>query len=228
MNRFTSLVTRSIAPRMSSSRAVTSLFCAHPTSSVPSRNTHSVQFPTEHFDKYRRDTPSEDQGRSFVYFSVAAAGVGYAALAKNTVVGVLTTMSPAADVLAVSTVEVDLSGIAEGTSIVVKYRGKPLFIRHRPQEEIDEAVNVDVATLPDPESDAARVKKPQWLILIGVCTHLGCIPIGGQGDYNGWFCPCHGSHYDTSGRIRRGPAPLNLPIPPYKFIEDERILVGGD
>jgi len=191
------------------------------------RHAHSITFPTEHFKKYRKPTSSEEkENKSFVYFVVGAAGVGVASLAKNAVVGLLTTMAPAADVLAVSSVEVDLSGIAEGTSVVVKWRGKPLFIRHRPQNEIDQANDVDVATLPDPEADAVRVQKPQWLIVIGVCTHLGCIPIGGQGDYSGWFCPCHGSHYDTSGRIRKGPAPLNLAIPPYTFTEEEKILVG--
>jgi len=159
---------------------------------------------------------------------VGVAGVGYASVAKNAVVGLLSTWAPAADVLAVSTIEVDLSGVAEGSSVVVKWRGKPLFIRHRPQSEIDAANDVDVASLPDPQQDSSRVQKPEWLVLVGVCTHLGCIPIGGQGDYGGWFCPCHGSHYDTSGRIRAGPAPLNLEIPPHCFLSDTTLLVGKE
>eukprot|EP00026_Physarum_polycephalum_P013884 Phypoly_transcript_14339.p1 GENE.Phypoly_transcript_14339~~Phypoly_transcript_14339.p1 ORF type:complete len:237 (+),score=38.69 Phypoly_transcript_14339:148-858(+) len=194
---------------------------------VVKRSAHSISFPTEHFDHYKKPrSPEEKENKSYMYFVVGTAGVGYAAVAKNAVVGLLSTWAPAADVLAVSTIEVDLSAIAEGTSVTVKYRGKPLFIRHRPQSEIDAANEVDPSTLPDPQDDASRVKKAQWLVLEGVCTHLGCIPLGGQGDYGGWFCPCHGSHYDTSGRIRKGPAPKNLIVPPYQFIEEERILVG--
>jgi len=109
----------------------------------------------------------------------------------------------------------------------VKWRGKPVFIRNRTAAEIADAQQVDVGTLRDPETDADRVVKDQWLIALGICTHLGCVPISNAGEYNGWFCPCHGSHYDTSGRIRKGPAPLNLEVPPYKFIEnDTKLLIG--
>jgi ubiquinol-cytochrome c reductase iron-sulfur subunit len=113
----------------------------------------------------------------------------------------------------------------------VVWRGKPVFIRHRGAEEIKLAVADDKAALPDPATDESRVKKAQWLIMIGVCTHLGCIPLGQKqgepkGEYGGWFCPCHGSHYDTSGRIRKGPAPTNLPIPPYTFLDDTHIRIG--
>ena len=209
------------------------LACSRTYASLPisltqhTRSAHNISFPTEHFDHYKKDrSPEEKESKSYMYFVVGTAGAGYAAVAKNAVVGLLSSWAPAADVLAVSTIEVDLSAIAEGSSVTVKYRGKPLFIRHRPQSEIDAANEVDVATLPDPQPDSVRVKKPEWLVLEGVCTHLGCIPLGGQGDYGGWFCPCHGSHYDTSGRIRKGPAPKNLIVPPYQFIEEERILVG--
>jgi ubiquinol-cytochrome c reductase iron-sulfur subunit len=119
-------------------------------------------------------------------------------------------MAPSADVLALANVEVDLNKIEPGTTLVVKWRGKPLFVRHRTQEEIDSATNVSADELKDPQDDAARTKRPEWLVVLGVCTHLGCVPLVNQGDYRGWFCPCHGSHYDTSGRIRKGPAPLNL------------------
>ena len=127
--------------------------------------------------------------------------------------------------------EVDLSSIEEGQSITVKWRGKPVFIRKRTKEEIEEANSINISSLPDPAADAERVQKPEWLILVGVCTHLGCVPLGQKvsdtkGDYNGWYCPCHGSHYDTSGRIRKGPAPDNLPVPPYKFLNDNKILIG--
>ena len=135
-------------------------------------------------------------------------------------------MNPAADVLALSTAEVNLGAVEVGQSITVVWQGKPVFIRRRTQAEIDEARAVPMASLIDPESDEARVQKDEWLIMVGVCTHLGCIPLGQQGEYGGWFCPCHGSHYDTSGRIRKGPAPENLLIPPYVFLGDNKILIG--
>jgi ubiquinol-cytochrome c reductase iron-sulfur subunit len=140
-------------------------------------------------------------------------------------------MNPAADTLASSTTEVDLGPIEEGQSITVIWQGKPVFIRRRTAKEIKAAGDVDVASLPDPEADDKRVQKPEWLIVVGICTHLGCIPKGQRtgekrGDFGGWFCPCHGSHYDTSGRIRKGPAPDNLPVPGYKFLSDSVILIG--
>ncbi len=140
-------------------------------------------------------------------------------------------MNPAADTLAASTTEVDLGPIEEGQSITVVWQGKPVFIRRRTVAEIDAARAVDLATLPDPEADDKRTQKPEWLIVVGICTHLGCIPKGQRtgeqrGDYGGWFCPCHGSHYDTSGRIRKGPAPKNLPVPGYEFLSDTVIRIG--
>lgn len=137
-------------------------------------------------------------------------------------------LNPAADVLALSSIEVDLSNVAEGQSMTVKWRGKPVFIKHRTDAEVQEAKAVLLSELKDPEKDAARVKPEheKWLVVIGVCTHLGCVPIGGQGEYDGWFCPCHGSHYDSSGRIRKGPAPKNLEVPPYAFISDTKIKIG--
>ncbi len=111
--------------------------------------------------------------------------------------------------------------------MVVKWRGKPLFVRHRSKAEIDAARSVDVGTLRHAQHDDARVQIPQWLVVLGVCTHLGCVPIANEGEYGGYFCPCHGSHYDTSGRIRKGPAPLNLEVPPYQFLEgNTKVLVG--
>ncbi len=137
-------------------------------------------------------------------------------------------MNPAADVLALSSIEVDLSPIKEGQTIKVKWRGVPVFIRHRTKENIDDARKVDVAELRDPQKDEDRVQKghDQWLVMVGVCTHLGCIPLGDAGDYKGWFCPCHGSHYDSAGRIRKGPAPRNLDVPKYTFLTDNRIKIG--
>ena len=140
-------------------------------------------------------------------------------------------MNPAADVLALASTEVDLSPLAVGQSITVTWRGKPVFIRHRTQAEIDAAAAVDVDDLRDPQPDSERAPRPEWLIMVGVCTHLGCIPLGQKdadprGDWDGWFCPCHGSHYDTSGRIRKGPAPANLEIPEYEFLDATTIKIG--
>jgi len=116
--------------------------------------------------------------------------------------------------------------IAEGQIVTVKWRGGPVFVRHRTKKEIDDAVNTPLAGLRDPQTDQARVKKPEWLIVSGVCTHLGCVPLGHEGQYDGWKCPCHGSVYDTSGRIRQGPAPLNLPVPEYAFLSETRVKIG--
>ena len=142
-------------------------------------------------------------------------------------------MNPDASALSMATTEVDLSPVEEGQAITVMWRGKPIFVRHRTEQEIKEAQDTPLAQLSDPQTDAARVKAghAQWIVLVGICTHLGCIPLGNKptdprGDYGGWFCPCHGSQYDTSGRVRRGPAPLNLPVPPYAFDSDTRIKIG--
>lgn len=134
-------------------------------------------------------------------------------------------MQPSADVLALASAEFDVAGIAEGTTLTVKWRGKPVFIRHRTDSEIAQEAAVNVSTLRDQQTDAERVKDPKWLVVLGVCTHLGCVPISGAGEYGGWFCPCHGSHYDVSGRIRKGPAPLNLELPPYT-LDNGKLLVG--
>ncbi len=140
-------------------------------------------------------------------------------------------MNPSADVLALASLEFDLSGVEEGQSITVMWRKKPVFIRRRTSTEIKEAEEVPLSQLKDPQPDSERVEKPEWLVMVGICTHLGCIPKGQapgdpKGEYGGWFCPCHGSHYDTSGRIRKGPAPRNLEVPPYEFTGDTTILIG--
>jgi ubiquinol-cytochrome c reductase iron-sulfur subunit len=166
--------------------------------------------------------------RDFLYLTAAAMGVvGTAAVAWP----IIDSMNPAADVRALASTEVDLSPIEEGMSITVIWRGNPVFVRHRTAAEIETARGVALDDLPDPETDEARVQKPQWLVMVGVCTHLGCIPKGqrvgeAKGEYDGWFCPCHGSHYDTSGRIRKGPAPRNLDVPPYEFLDDTTIRIG--
>jgi ubiquinol-cytochrome c reductase iron-sulfur subunit len=166
--------------------------------------------------------------RDFLYLVTGAtAAVGTVAL----VWPLIESMSPSADVLALAVTEVDLSGVEQGMAITVTWQGKPVFIRHRTPEEIEQARAVDLSELPDPEPDQDRVIKPEWLVAVGICTHLGCVPLGQnpgdpRGDYGGWFCPCHGSHYDTSGRIRKGPAPRNLLVPEYAFIDDNMIRIG--
>ena len=137
-------------------------------------------------------------------------------------------LNPAADTLALSTVEVNVQPIAVGQAVTVKWRGKPLFIRHRTAAEIASAIKDDHADMRDPATDESRHKegKAQWLVLIGTCTHLGCVPTFNGGEYGGWFCPCHGSVYDTSGRIRKGPAPKNLEVPEYAFLSDTKVKIG--
>ena len=135
-------------------------------------------------------------------------------------------MNPDASVKALAITEVDISNVSLGKTITVLWRGKPVFIRKRTQEEIIKAQQVKLEELKDPQKDQDRVKKPEWLVVLGVCTHLGCVPLGNKGEFNGWFCPCHGSHYDTSGRIRKGPAPTNLEIPKYEFVDGNTIKIG--
>jgi len=169
---------------------------------------------------------ADPTNRNFAYLTMGTGKFLYASLARVTVVKFISSLSASADVLALSTIEVDVSKVAEGMSTTVKWRGKPVFFRHRTEQEIQAAVNDDGKDMIDPETDGERFTNPKWVVVLGVCTHLGCVPINKAGDYGGWFCPCHGSHYDTSGRIRRGPAPLNLEVPVYKFVNDNTILVG--
>jgi len=181
------------------------------------------------------ETPMTDTGetddktrRDFLLLSTMAVGAVGSGLAAWPFIDV---MNPAADTLALSTTEVDLAPIEEGMSITVVWRGKPVFIRHRTAAEIKEAGAVPLDDLIDPEADKGRAQKPQWLIMVGICTHLGCIPLGQKsndpkGEFGGWFCPCHGSHYDTSGRIRKGPAPKNLVVPAYQYLTDTTIRIG--
>lgn len=180
---------------------------------------------TDHASKPGEEHESR---RDFLYLTVgafAAAGAGTALWPF------IHSMNPSADVLALSTIEVDISPIEVGQAITVIWQKKPVFIKRRTAEEISIAEQTPMDDLKDPQADADRVVKPEWLVVVGVCTHLGCIPKGQKptdlrGDWNGWFCPCHGSHYDTSGRIRQGPAPENLVVPGYEFLDDTTIKIG--
>jgi len=179
------------------------------------RNDLGVQLSSAAIEKPNR--------RDFLYIATAAVGaVGAGAV----VWPLIDQMNPDASTLALASIEVDLAPIAEGQIVTVKWRGGPVFVRHRTKKEIDDAVNTPLSELKDPQTDQERAKKPEWLIVSGVCTHLGCVPLGHEGQYEGWKCPCHGSVYDTSGRIRQGPAPANLPVPEYTFLSDTRVKIG--
>ena len=172
-------------------------------------------------DKEQKKETSER--RDFLFtasYALGAVGVGAAMWP------LIDQMNPDASVKALATTEVDISTVGLGKTITVLWRGKPVFIRRRTQEEISKAQNVNLSELIDPQKDEDRVKKSEWLIMTGVCTHLGCVPLGEKGDFGGWFCPCHGSHYYTSGRIRKGPAPTNLEIPKYEFVDNNTIKIG--
>ena len=161
--------------------------------------------------------------RDFIFtasYALGAVGVG------AVVWPLIDQMNPDASVKALASTEVDISGMEKGQSITVLWRGKPVFIRRRTEEEIAKAKNVKLEDLPHPETDEDRAKNPEWLVMLGVCTHLGCVPLGDKGEYGGWFCPCHGSHYDTSGRIRKGPAPTNMEVPKYEFVNSNTIKIG--
>ena len=177
-----------------------------------------------------KEEACETTRRDFIYLATAGMGaVGTAAV----VWPLINSMNPAADTLALASVEIDISKVEVGQAITVMWRGKPVFIRHRTAEEITKAKDIDaqVATLRDKQLDADRAQKPEWMIVVGVCTHLGCVPQGqkateARGEWGGWFCPCHGSQYDTSGRIMAGPAPTNLAVPPYTFVSDTLVRIG--
>ena len=170
------------------------------------------------------DKPEKKSNRrNFLFtasYTIGAVGLG------ATIWPFIDQMNPDSSVKALATTEVDISQIQPGKSITVLWRGKPVFIKRRTESEISEAQSVKIEELKHPEKDQDRVKKPEWLVMLGICTHLGCVPLSDKGEYKGWFCPCHGSHYDTSGRIRKGPAPVNMEIPKYTFVDDNTIKIG--
>jgi len=187
------------------------------------------------FSNYRRSgtrdsTKSSEESaasrKNFTYMMVGGMGMASAYSAHKFVNMLLGTLSASRDVLAMAKIEIALGDIPEGKNMTFKWRGKPLFVRHRTAEEIAAETSVDVASLRDPQADSERASNPEWLIILGVCTHLGCVPIANAGEFGGYYCPCHGSHYDASGRIRKGPAPLNLEVPFYEFMDDNTVVVG--
>lgn len=177
-------------------------------------------------DPKKSSQESSEARRTFSYMVTGASAVVGVYTAKTVVTQFVSSMSASADVLALSKIEVKLGDIPEGKNMTFKWRGKPLFVRHRSEKEIAAEAAVEMSELRDPQHDKDRVSNPKWVIVIGVCTHLGCVPIANAGDYGGYYCPCHGSHYDASGRIRKGPAPLNLEVPFYEFPDDDTVVVG--
>ena len=165
----------------------------------------------------------QSKRRDFLFtvtYTIGAVGIG------ATIWPLIDQMNPDSSVKALASTEVDISSVEVGKTITVLWKGKPIFIRRRTQDEIKGASAVDLKDLKDPQKDSDRAKNPEWLVMIGVCTHLGCVPLGNKVEYKAWFCPWHGSHYDTSGRIRKGPAPTNLEIPKYEFIDSNTIKIG--
>lgn len=178
------------------------------------------------YEEDRVDKVAEPERRAFTYLMLSSVRFAYASAARLLVIKFVASMSAAADVLALAFSEFDLAAIETGQTITVKWRGKPVFIKRRTPEEIATEAAVPMDHLRDQEEDKDRTLKPEFIVVLGICPHLGCVPVSNAGDFGGWFCPCHGSHYDTSGRIRKGPAPLNLEVPPYKFIDENVILMG--
>lgn len=194
-----------------------------PTVAAIKNPTSKIVYDEHNHERYPPGDPSK---RAFAYFVLTGGRFVYASLMRLLILKFVLSMSASKDVLALASLEVDLSSIEPGTTVTVKWRGKPVFIRRRTEDDISLANSVDLGSLRDPQQDAERVKNPEWLVVIGVCTHLGCIPLPNAGDFGGWFCPCHGSHYDISGRIRKGPAPYNLEVPTYSFLEENKLLIG--
>lgn len=209
---------------------------------IPKANAAALQVRCYHpskvdqpdFDHYRHEwgknkapvASSRDKRAPFAYLVSGVALASTLSMAKHTVRTIVGTMAPGPATLALASIEINLNNIPEGKSATFKWRGKPIFIRHRTGDEISREAGVNTSELRDPQTDAERASRPQWLVIIGVCTHLGCVPIANAGDYGGYYCPCHGSHYDGSGRIRKGPAPLNLEVPPHSFQEGGLLVIG--
>lgn len=195
-----------------------------PTVTAATNPTPKIVYDEHNYERYPPGSPPK---RAFAYLVSTGGRFVYASLIRLLILKFILSMSASRDVLALASLEVDLSGIEPGVTVSVKWRGKPVFVWHRTEEDIKLANSVDIGSLRDPQEDWERVKKPEWLVVVGVCTHLGCIPLPNAGDFGGWFCPCHGSHYDSSGRVRKGPAPKNLEVPNYTFLSDDKILVGN-
>ncbi|KAJ4973428.1 hypothetical protein NE237_006602 [Protea cynaroides] len=197
-----------------------------PTVAVVKNPTPKIVYDEYNHERLPPGAGGDPSRRALAYMVLTVGRFVYASLIRFLIIKFVLSMSVSRDVLALASVEADLSNIEPGSCVTVKWRGKPVFIWHRTEEDIKLANSVDWRYLRHPEKDSDRVKKPEWLVVIGVCTHLGCIPLPHAGEFGGYFCPCHGSHYDTSGRVRKGPAPYNLVVPAYIFLNDNKLLIG--
>lgn len=219
------------APLRVLSTSPTSLADAGASTEMSTTSKSPGSLPVTYIDDYHnhphRFMKGDPTKRAFTYMVLGTTKFIAASAARVLILKLIYTMSASADVLAAGSVEVELDAIPLGECATIKWRGKPVFIKHRSSDEIMKAEKDDLEPLRDPETDADRCEKKEWLVVLGVCTHLGCVPISNAGDYQGWFCPCHGSHYDLSGRIRKGPAPLNLEVPSYRFVENDTKLILG-
>ncbi|XP_031494843.2 cytochrome b-c1 complex subunit Rieske-4, mitochondrial-like, partial [Nymphaea colorata] len=193
-----------------------------PTVSAVKNPTPKISYDESTHERLQPGADGDPSRRAFAYLVLSGGRFVYASLIRLLVLKSLLCMSPSRDVLALSSLEVDLSAVEPGAVLSVKWQGKPVFLWHRTEEDIRLANAVDLSTLRYPQPDLERVIKPEWLVVVGVCTHLGCIPLPHAGDFGGWFCPCHGSHYDSSGKTRKGPAPYNLEVPAYRFLNENK------
>eukprot|EP00271_Cylindrocystis_brebissonii_P010669 TRINITY_DN26959_c0_g1_i1.p1 TRINITY_DN26959_c0_g1~~TRINITY_DN26959_c0_g1_i1.p1 ORF type:complete len:283 (-),score=47.53 TRINITY_DN26959_c0_g1_i1:1025-1873(-) len=182
-----------------------------------------ITYDEHNHERFPVGDPSK---RAFTYLVLTGGRFVYATALRLLLLKLILSMSASKDVLALASLEVDTASIEPGRTVTVKWRGKPVFIRHRTEADVEKANQVNLKELRDPQEDSERASNPEWLVVVGVCTHLGCVPLPNAGDYGGWYCPCHGSHYDISGRARKGPAPYNLEVPPYKFLDATKLLIG--
>eukprot|EP00475_Leptophrys_vorax_P038165 TRINITY_DN6679_c0_g1_i4.p1 TRINITY_DN6679_c0_g1~~TRINITY_DN6679_c0_g1_i4.p1 ORF type:complete len:277 (+),score=11.66 TRINITY_DN6679_c0_g1_i4:112-942(+) len=225
---------RNSAPRLPSSFVFSRGFAADAAAvtTAPAFTPTQLAFKTPNSEivyddsNHERYPPGDPSKRAFTYLVLTGGRFIYASALRLLVLKFILSMSASKDVLALASLEVDVNNIEPGNTVTVKWRGKPVFIRRRTPGDVAKALDVNLSELRDPEPDTERAPNPEWLVVIGVCTHLGCVPLPNAGDYGGWFCPCHGSHYDISGRIRKGPAPTNLEVPQYRFMEDGKLLIG--
>jgi len=199
-------------------------YVAMPHNDLPAVDHGDVRKPGWKLQTCKDERQVNQQLPGYILTGVAGGLAIY--MAKYVAIGFVKYIGPARDLMAAAAIEIDLSQIPEGKNVTIEWRGKPLFIRHRTAAEIADADAVDIGVLRDPETDKARFPRQKFLVVLGICTHLGCVPISHMGDFGGYYCPCHGSHYDVSGRIHKGPAPLNLEIPPFEYIDDTTIIVG--
>jgi len=230
VSRTVSSSSRQSVPRLAKSRFHSSALLSGKPVENDKRYTvtdNPAEFPVQNFEEYRR-TGDATSNKLASYGALMAASATGGLGIKSGVVDLLGLLNQNAVAVAASTMDFDTASVPEGTTITIKWKGKPVFVRHRTQAEIQTELKTPMYDLKEPQADEDRRKKPEFILLIGICTHLGCVPLSNAGEFNGWFCPCHGSHYDTAGRIRKGPAPRNLELVPHRFDTETELTIGVD